>query len=376
MKILGGVVAPSDGHDPHRRRRARAALTVAGAIAAGIAFVHQELNLFDNLDVAANVFIGREPRFGGPLRLIDRGELRAPRRAAPATASASTSSRDTPVADLSLAQRQLVEIAKALSLDARLVIMDEPTSSLTALGDRRACSRSSPSSRPSGVSVIFISHRLNEVEHCADRVVVLRDGAVVGELDRRRDPRTTDDPADDRPRPQGALHPAGARRPASRVLEVAGVRTAALSRRRRSTSRCARGEILGLAGLVGAGRTELARAIFGIDRVAWRRDPRSTASRSRSARRATPSTAASTWCPRTASASGLLLEHVDRRQHLAAEPAGLRLGPADPPRRRAAQRRRTSARRSTSGTGVDRHAASAPCRAATSRRSCSPNGCR
>ena len=136
MKILGGVSPPTagliriDGVE-------RASLSVADAIAAGIAFVHQELNLFDNLDVAANVFIGREPLYGGPLKLIDRKRLRADVEPLLRRLGVDFEA-DTPVVELSLAQRQLVEIAKALSLNARLVIMDEPTSSLTADGDRAA----------------------------------------------------------------------------------------------------------------------------------------------------------------------------------------------------------------------------------------------
>ena len=128
MKVLGGVLAPDsgtiriDGVD-HR------ALTVPEAISAGIAFVHQELNLFDNLDVAANVFIGREPLRGGPLKLIDRRKLEAQVQPLLDRLGADFAP-GTLVAELSLAQRQLVEIAKALSLNSRLVIMDEPTSSL------------------------------------------------------------------------------------------------------------------------------------------------------------------------------------------------------------------------------------------------------
>ena len=129
MKVLGGVVAPdagvirTDGVD-------RAALTVHDAMAAGIAFVHQELNLFENLDVAANVFIGREVLKGGFLKLVDTRALQ--RRVRPLLERLGCDfGPDTQVETLSLAQRQLVEIAKALSLEARLVIMDEPTSSLT-----------------------------------------------------------------------------------------------------------------------------------------------------------------------------------------------------------------------------------------------------
>src|SRR4051812_6902494 len=127
MKILGGVVAPTagtvriDGQD-------HAALTVNQSMRAGIAFVHQELNLFENLDVAANVGIGREPRTR--LMLIDRKRLRE--RVAPLLERLGADfGPDTPVELLSIAQRQLVEIAKALSISARFIIMDEPTSSLT-----------------------------------------------------------------------------------------------------------------------------------------------------------------------------------------------------------------------------------------------------
>src|SRR5690349_22746039 len=125
MKILGGVIAP-DGGKIGIDGVAHDALSVADSMGAGIAFVHQELNLFDNLDVAANVFIGREPTRAGPLKLVDRAELN--RRVAPLLKRLGVDfSPTTPVAELSLAQRQLLEIVKALSLDARIVIMDEPT---------------------------------------------------------------------------------------------------------------------------------------------------------------------------------------------------------------------------------------------------------
>src|SRR4051812_20064252 len=181
MKVLGGVIAPSagtirvDGKDYSE-------LTVNDAIKSGFAFVHQELNLFDNLDVAANVLIGREPLRGGPLRLIDRKAMH--QRVQPLLDKLGVDfGPGTPVADLSLAQRQLLEIAKALSLDARLVIMDEPTSSLTLSETARLLDVLNDL-RADGVSIIFISHRLNEVKACVDRVVVLRDGRMVGALAR------------------------------------------------------------------------------------------------------------------------------------------------------------------------------------------------
>ena len=153
---------------------------------AGIAFVHQELNLFENLDVAANVGMGREPRIG-PLMLIDRKRLRD--RVAPLLERLGADfGPDTPVERLSIAQRQLVEIAKALSIDARIIIMDEPTSSLT-LQETERLLQVIAELRAEGVSIIYISHRLGEVKACADRVVCLRDGRIVGRT--RRASRST-----------------------------------------------------------------------------------------------------------------------------------------------------------------------------------------
>ncbi|HTE36516.1 MAG TPA: sugar ABC transporter ATP-binding protein, partial [Reyranella sp.] len=263
MKILGGVVAPSEGAIRIDGVE-HASLTVAGAMAAGVAFVHQELNLFDNLDVAANVMIGREPVFAGPLRLIDRRALE--RKVTPLLRRLGADfEAHTPVADLSLAQCQLVEIAKALSLDARIVIMDEPTSSLTASETARLL-KVIAELKAGGVSVIFISHRLNEVEHCADRVMVLRDGAVVGEL-ARGEIRHETMIRMMIGRDLKALYVPPARAPGGPVLEVVGLRTRAHEEQALDLALLS-GEILGMAGLVGAGRTELACAIFGVDRIA------------------------------------------------------------------------------------------------------------
>ncbi len=348
MKILGGVVEPSEGVI-RIDGAAQGSLTVAGAMAAGIAFVHQELNLFDNLDVAANVMIGREPVFGGALKLIDRTALEA--RVTPLLRRLGVDfEAATPVADLSLAQRQLVEIAKALSLEARIVIMDEPTSSLTASETARLL-KVIAELKAGGVAVIFISHRLNEVEHCADRVVVLRDGAVVGELARGeighdamirmmigRDLKSLHIPAE---RPPGAA-----------VLEVAGVRTQAHADHALDLSLYA-GEILGMAGLVGAGRTELACALFGVDRLVGgdvRLDGRTLAI-------ATPRDAIDHGIfliPEDRKRSGLVLELLGQREHLAGQPHGLRPRPADSHRRRTPQRHRTQ-RRARHKDGLDRY---------------------
>ena len=179
MKILGGVVKPDRG-SIRLDGAEHGTFTVESSIASGIAFVHQELNLFDNLDVAANIFLGREPLRGGPLRLVDRDRLRA--MVAPLLKRVGANfSPDTPVASLSLAQQQMVEIAKALSINARLVILDEPTSSLPLAETEKLLTVIS-SLKADGISVIFISHRLHEVERVADRVIVLRDGTLAGTL--------------------------------------------------------------------------------------------------------------------------------------------------------------------------------------------------
>ena len=259
MKILGGVVAPSagsiliDGVE-------HSALTVAEATKAGIAFVHQELNLFENLDVAANVFIGREPGRGGFLRLIDEKTMHT--RVKPLLTRLGVDFEpDELVENLSIAQRQMVEIAKALSLDARVIIMDEPTSSLTLTETDRLLSVIAEL-KAHGVSIIYISHRLAEVKTCCDRVVVLRDGRFVGELGKDelthvamvrlmigRDLKSLYIP------PKATAKPTG--------LEITDLVTDAFPDR--SVSLTTRfGEILGLAGLIGSGRTSLAQTVFGV----------------------------------------------------------------------------------------------------------------
>jgi len=257
MKILGGVIAPSAGrivigNTAHQH------LSVTQSQAAGIAFVHQELNVFDNLDVAANIFLGREKR--SPLGLLDLDGMRA--AALPLLARVGAHfGPDTPVLDLSLAERQLLEIARALSIEARVVIMDEPTSSLT-LAETRTLLQVIADLKAQGIAVIYISHRLGEIEACADRVVALRDGRVAGELARqeiRHDAMIRLMIGRD----LKALYTPPATPPGEVILSLTGVATAAWPQARADIA-VRSGEILGIAGLVGAGRTELAEAIFGI----------------------------------------------------------------------------------------------------------------
>jgi ribose transport system ATP-binding protein len=263
MKVLGGVVAPTSGSIVIDGV-VHPSLTVTQSLAAGIAFVHQELNLFDNLDAAANIFIGREPRWGGPLRLIDQKALHL--SVAPLLKRLGCDFKpDTSVADLSIAQRQMLEITKALSLEARVIIMDEPTSSLTLAETDRLLAVIADL-KASGVAIIFISHRLNEVERSADRVVVLRDGEVVGRLAR-------DEIHHDRMirlmigRDLQNVYIPPKRPPGDAALELEDVETTAYPGRK-VRLKVRHGEILGLGGLMGAGRTEIARALFGINKLA------------------------------------------------------------------------------------------------------------
>jgi ribose transport system ATP-binding protein len=259
MKIAGGVLQPDSGEILVDGTRA-VIPDVLAAMSIGIAFIHQELSLLDNLDVAGNILLGREP-VRGPLRIVDRASMRESARPYLAQLGLDVSP-DTPVADLSIAQQQLVEIAKALSLKARVLVMDEPTSSLT-LQETARLHEVVLGLRRQGVAIVYITHRLGETAVVADRAVVLRDGANAGELARGelthdaiiklmvgRDIGGEPKPA----RPEGG-HAA---------FSVAGLRTRRYPQHEVSFS-VARGEILGIAGLVGAGRSELAQALFGVE---------------------------------------------------------------------------------------------------------------
>jgi len=259
MKILAGVQPPDAGQIVLDGQPV-AVTSPRHATDLGIALIHQELNLLPNLSVGANIFLGREPQRGG---WIDQRQIFAASEKILARVGLDVSP-NTRVHRLSIGRRQLVEIAKALSTEARVLIMDEPTSSLSA-SEAEVLFDVINDLRSKGVSIIYVSHRLGEVAALSDRVVVLRDGENAGELAR------------------GAItHEAMVRRMVGRdisqfytrtlhaigstVLEVKDLVSPAWPDHR-LTFDVRAGEIVGVAGLVGAGRTELLRVLFGIDRA-------------------------------------------------------------------------------------------------------------
>lgn len=259
MKILGGVYQPEEGELLVDGRPVRIR-NVNDSMALGIGFIHQELNVLDNLDIAANIFLGREPRVT-PFGLIDRRKIHADTEPLLKRLGLDIPST-TLLRDLSIAQQQMVEIAKALSLDARLIIMDEPTSSLTLTETDRLLEVIA-GLRAQGVGVIYISHRLGEVSHCADRVEVLRDGKNAGGLAR------ADINHDNIVSKMVGREIKNVRVPSAAAqtpgyLQVRDARSGRYPDQRVSFD-AGRGEILGFAGLVGAGRSELVKAIVGLD---------------------------------------------------------------------------------------------------------------
>ncbi|HAV64167.1 MAG TPA: D-xylose ABC transporter ATP-binding protein [Verrucomicrobiales bacterium] len=256
MKILAGVQEPDSGTITIDGKPARLD-SVLSALRHGIALIHQELNLADNLSAAANIFLGREPRRGPFIDFASMNEratkfLKDVGLRIPPT---------TLVRSLTIGRQQLIEIAKALSVNARLLIMDEPTSSLSA-AESETLFAVIRQLRERGVSVVYISHRLGEVRELADRVVVLRDGENAGELSRAEAThenmvrhmvgRDLSQFYARRPHPAGDV-----------VLELKGLRSPVWPQHAVSFALRA-GEIVGLAGLVGAGRTELLQTIFGV----------------------------------------------------------------------------------------------------------------
>lgn len=258
MKILAGV-QPADSGEIRVDGKKVAFENTRAAMNHGIVLIHQELNLCDNLNVGQNIFLGREPRWAG---LINSKEINQRSTEYLKRVGLNVSPK-TIVSRLTIGKQQMVEIAKALSVQARILIMDEPTSSLSGK-ESESLFELIEALRDQGVSIIYISHRLAEVKQLGDRVIVLRDGEFAGEL--TGDEITHDNMVskmvgrDISKFYQRTSHPIG-----DFVLETNDLVTSAWPKQKISLNVRA-GEIVGLAGLVGSGRTELLQALFGIDR--------------------------------------------------------------------------------------------------------------
>ncbi len=257
MKILSGVYKMDKGKIFIDNKRVEITDTLTSQNL-GISIIYQELNLLQNMDIAENIFIGREPRKG---IFVDKVKMHEEARNLLDEVGLNISTK-TLVRDLSTAQKQMVEVAKSLSFNSKIVIMDEPTSSLTD-SETRVLFSIIEKLKNKNVAVVFISHRLNEIFEIADMVTVLRDGKMVGCLNRSEMTesviinlmvgREINDIF--------AKLPSDISEP---ILEVKNLSTKGFLKDINFSLK--KGEILGFAGLVGAGRSEVMRAIFGIDK--------------------------------------------------------------------------------------------------------------
>jgi ribose transport system ATP-binding protein len=227
----------------------------------GISFIHQHFNLAPNLSVAENVLLGREPRKGGIFGVVDRKEM--DRIVASNLSRLGVKfSASTPISELGAAQKQMVEIAKALSIDAKLIIMDEPTASLTDNEVDKLFSIVNKLKKE-GMTFIFVTHKLNEVFQISDRIVVLRDGKMIGSLNTKK---TNENKVTKMMVGRDLqMFPERKTKIGKKVLEVSNISRKGLIDNISFEVR--EGEILGIYGLVGAGRTETMRAIFGVDKL-------------------------------------------------------------------------------------------------------------
>ena len=261
IKTIAGVYRPDAG-DIHVDGRMASIRNPRDAQALGISTIFQEFTLAPDMTVAENIFLGREPLRFPPLAIVDRRALIRHTRDVLASLDLQIDP-GAKVKHLGVAQQQMVEIAKALSLDARLIIMDEPTATLTAHEIQRLFDAIDRLKRR-GVAVIYVSHRLDEVKAICDRATILRDGAYIAtvpvastsidEMIRLMVGRDLKD-----------KFPKTAVEPREELLRVEGLTRKGVLHG--VTFSVRRGEIVGIAGLVGSKRTETARAIFGADPI-------------------------------------------------------------------------------------------------------------
>lgn len=245
MTLAGVPYRPTGPHDAHRH---------------GVALIHQELAVCAHLSVAENVCLGSEPISRG---LLSRNAMAEAARRALAQLGHGDLDPWEQVGRLPVAMRQIVEIARALAADAQVVIFDEPTSSLTQ-SDAERLFEVVAQLREQGKAIVYISHFLDEIERVADRVSVLRDGEKVGTFpasEVSRDRMVTLMVG----REVEEMYPRSERTPGDVLLEIENL--AGLSKPTHASLTVRRGEVLGIAGLTASGRTELLRAVFGLDAV-------------------------------------------------------------------------------------------------------------
>ena len=300
MKILGGAYPPDEGV-----LKIDGQPVVFGGVSDakkhGIALIHQELMLAANLDISGNIFLGNERRSLGGLGPLSRSSMCRTAQELLGRVGLKLSAK-TPVSALTAGQMQMVEIAKSLAFNARAIIMDEPTSSLTA-GESEHLFKIIAQLKSEGIAIIYISHRMEEVLKLSDRITIMRDGKYIGDLSRADATHdkivammvgralTTRFP--DRP-------PLQASTDEPPVLSVENLMVPGAPCGVSFSAR--RGEILGFAGLVGAGRTELMQVLFGVDSAnAGTMKLNGKAYRPRS--------------PRSAINNGIFLAPEDRKRH-------------------------------------------------------------
>jgi len=261
MKVLAGVYE-KDAGEVQIDGQAVEIANPRAAQALGIGIIHQELNLMNHLSAAQNIFIGREPRARFGLLLDEAAANRQARRIF--ERMRLQLDPRTPVGELTVAKQQMVEIAKALSFESRVLIMDEPTAALNS-AEIAELFRIIRELKAQGVAIVYISHKMDELKQISDRVTVMRDGQVIATVPTASTPidsiitmmvgRELDNVE---PHHHSSSHN-------GTVLEVRGLNRG--SAIKDVSFHLRRGEILGLAGLMGAGRTEVARAVFGADRI-------------------------------------------------------------------------------------------------------------
>lgn len=260
MKVLTGVYQKDSGHIFYKGKEVEIR-TPKAAQELGISIIHQELNLMPHLTVAQNIFIGREPRTKGANFFLNEKEINAKTKELLDMMHLDLDPT-TKVSDLTVAKQQMVEIAKALSFNSEVLIMDEPTAALTD-SEIEELFKMINKLRNEGVGIVYISHRMDELKKICDRVTVMRDGSYIDTADMKDITiekiislmvgRTIFESAPEVP--ENASQEV--------VLEVKNLKRGKSIRDVNFTLK--KGEILGFAGLMGAGRTEVARAIFGAD---------------------------------------------------------------------------------------------------------------